>query len=77
MGIVVLKIIICKNYIKINILSWCSYENPIKIIAIFITNPIAPTKARPIALTFAIVVNSVLSGFFKRCQTRIHFFEND
>ena len=42
-----------------------------------ITKPIAPIRSKPIAETFEIVVNSVLSGFFNNVQTLVHCFVKD
>lgn len=56
---------------------WIIYANPRNTIARLITNPITPIKAKPIADTFATVVNSSLSGLFKSCQTLLDCFIND
>jgi len=42
-----------------------------------IPKPIIPIKPKPIAETFAIVVNSDLSGFLNKCQTLVHCETND
>ena len=38
-------------------------------------NPIRPISKIPIAETLAIVLYSGMSGFFKTCQTLIHFWK--
>jgi len=42
-----------------------------------ITKPMKPMNPRPIAETFATVVNSVLEGFFRSFQTLVHCVVND
>ena len=42
-----------------------------------IRNPRTPRIKIPKADTLAIVSNSFLVGFFKTCQTRLHFKKND
>ena len=46
-------------------------------IIIEIRNPRTPNAKIPRAETFAIVSNSFLVGFFKTCQTLLHFKKND
>ena len=42
-----------------------------------IKKPISPKIPIPIAETLAISSNSFLDGFFKTCQTLLHFNKND
>lgn len=42
-----------------------------------ITNPMKPIIAIPIAEIFVTCWNSSLEGFFKTCQTRLHFSKNE
>lgn len=46
-------------------------------IIIEIKKPITPNAKIPRAETLAIVSNSFLVGFFKTCQTLLHFKKND
>jgi len=46
-------------------------------IIIEIKNPRIPNAKIPRAETLAIVSNSFLVGFFKTCQTLLHFRKND
>ena len=45
--------------------------------AIEIAKPIIPRITIPIAETLAIVEYSFFEGFFKMCQTLLHFSKND
>jgi len=42
-----------------------------------IIKPIKPINPKPMAATFAVVLNSWLSGFLKILQTLLHLDKND
>lgn len=50
---------------------------PKRLIIIEIRNPRTPNIPIPIAETFAVSSNSFFVGFFKTCQTLLHFRKND